>query len=153
MEKFVDIFERAKVLIEHGWCQGSSGRDAVGRVSGIIQKNTCRWCASSSLAVAILEQGHPLPADVFFKCVDVLRLSNDTLPDDMSLAEWNDCRGRTAQDIVDLFDTAIGWLGRYNWDVIRRGIHPSNPSRHDLFDLTTSGLTFNKGRKVQHGCI
>ena len=101
MSGVLETLKKARSTIAWGWCQGCEARDIDGNETWIGSPTACRFCLTGAIIKANPNNG--TRAD----CHYVLRKAGDIKT---HLVSWNDKPGRTAFDVLELFDTAIEGL-------------------------------------------
>lgn len=104
--KPVTLLKRARKLINKGWCQRASARDAFGRPRDAKAKDAASYCILGALCAADFNSGgssdaHKTSLNGLFRIID---RKNEGL---YGLSGYNDTTGRTKQEILSLFDQAI----------------------------------------------
>jgi hypothetical protein len=92
----------AKSLIEnHGWCQGTFAKDDCGRTVNSLSPEATSFC----IAGACSRAAHTArSANNYLGMLRRLRQHLQGIPP----AEFNDVPGRTKEEVLALFDKAIG---------------------------------------------
>ena len=100
----LDILRKARERIAQGWAQGQHALDSDGKYTTSGADNAASWCAIGALqSVAPLSMLDDEMAALY--CA----LERD-IRSPLSLAEWNDSLERTQEDVLRLYDCAIGRL-------------------------------------------
>ena len=83
-----------ELLEQKGWCQGVYARNLYGRKVDPHHKSACRFCLLGALdkiydatSIAMMEAKQALYQHV--------------IPHNMGLAEWNDTKGRTREEVIE----------------------------------------------------
>ena len=89
--------------IEQGWCQGSWAQDADGNATNPWRPGAVCWCATG----ALLNDGANDDGSGWWEATARLKtvLGEQQRGDDVP--GWNDARGRTRKEVLDLYDRAI----------------------------------------------
>ena len=104
MRKAISTLERAVELLESGWSQEMSARDARDRQCKFDSPRACKWCATASIHRAAWEANTEAPWLCFHL---VSRAAVQGRPIIPSIAEWNDRPTTTQADVVTAFRDAI----------------------------------------------
>jgi hypothetical protein len=99
------LLRNARARIVRGWCQHASARDGDGRIVEPWDDSARSW----SLLGAVVAVTEPKRLERGDLSIDELRRALGALAQlipDPSLEHWNDERGRTAADVLDVLDRA-----------------------------------------------
>lgn len=100
MTKATEILLEARNLIEKGWCQGCMARRAGGGLTDIFDASAAQFCLMGAMhrAGAMLESDEfrPTAQNFIYKAGNI-----------GSLIHFNDAKGRTQAEIIDVLTRAI----------------------------------------------
>ena len=108
--------ERARELVENGWCQMQPAKDAAGRSVFAHSEDAAQFCVSGAVARATWpwENDDGELWEVTQKCFELLALAVREQGWNMSehtpwqgIIEWNDEPARTKGDVVALYNRAL----------------------------------------------
>lgn len=111
------VLELAAELVERGWCQGTSARDASG--AGVIwdSRKAVAWCAEGAIAAAVgFEEGRRLRLPSawdraeFSACQTLLALELRARGVKTGPQKWNDAPERTAAEVAEVLRAAVAHL-------------------------------------------
>ena len=134
IEKVVDTLEKARDLISRGWCQLGSPLDINMRPIGLFDEGACRFPLEWAIVHAAHPEGGFFDVDdavtYFEKVADCQDLVDETKRvvefvigdyprqvrkrDAVSfslLQSWNDAKGRTRDEVLDLLERSISVAG------------------------------------------
>jgi hypothetical protein len=100
------ILFRARALIERGWCQGVDARDENGQRINPWNPGARSWSLLGALVTAEDTEADVVAhveLDQFARAVALLGEVTGT----SSLQEWNDEAGRTHEQVLAVFDSAV----------------------------------------------
>ena len=104
------IYDEIIRIIESGWCQSASARDAAGVPTTPEADEACSWCLTGAIALAT--RGGIEATDAV---LDGIEATLDTI----SIERWNDEPGRTAEDVVTVLrETAERGGPIKDWDAV-----------------------------------
>lgn len=95
----VEVLQKARALLEKGWCQGVAARTDKGTSVSPRNRHATSFCVYGSLCCAGYEENMDLHAaidDIMFGRLEVY-----------SFGAWNDAPGRTQEEVLTLMDRAI----------------------------------------------
>ena len=98
------LLDRARKLIEHGWCSRALAEDRLGRHVEPWSVSACRWSPVGALVNAWYEDGGDR-VDVFAAAYLALTLATGGPADEWSAAPW-----RTAHHVARAFIRARSYL-------------------------------------------
>lgn len=96
----LEILKAARAKLAQGWTQGAFARDADGLPVNVCHPKATCWCITGAF--------RSLPPEADFMQARIALKSS--LSGDPQLSEWNDVRGRTQADVIELFDHVIAKL-------------------------------------------
>lgn len=95
------LIEARRLIAEKGWTQGVNARNSKGRVVKPTYKGAVCFCIYGALGRVVEEL-----SEVHDEAVALLE--HEVQPKFVS--EWNDTPGRTREEVLAVFDRAIGEL-------------------------------------------
>jgi len=90
----IEILKQTRKLIVKGWTQHAGARDKNGKVVGSDSADATCWCLTGA--------AYATSGERYNEIIDVL---NETLG--FCHIDYNDTKGRTQQDILNLIDRAV----------------------------------------------
>lgn len=102
MKAMIDILQEAKQLVEKGWCQRTFWTDTNGEAC--LPKYAACCCALGALKIATnYSEFSGCNALSYYYAVEHV----EKFVPGRRISSWNDMPGRTQEEVVALFDTAI----------------------------------------------
>ena len=101
----LNLLKRTRELIERGWTQGSSARDADGQPCD-LRRATC-FCLYGALTQASYEEGGSLMYWIMDPIREPLIDSFIKATGIRNIVEWNDDAKRTKEDVLNALDETI----------------------------------------------
>lgn len=123
LERQIEVLQKARELIEQGWCKLSGAQDAHGNLVHVNDPDAVCWCAMGSVnkitdhAIPICDDNGLRQSYLYDAVKARLRAavpdsfpSNHTVPTNRIIF-FNDCKTTTQVDIIAVFDKAIERCG------------------------------------------
>ena len=99
----LQLLRAGRRRIEQGWCQESWAKDADGNDTDPWRLNAVSWCASG----AICAERVPAPCSGYWEARAMLKNVLDSQWNTNLLPDWNDTKGRTRKEVLEVYDRAI----------------------------------------------
>lgn len=109
----LDVLCLARAVVASGWTRKMPACDRTGHLREPLSRSAESWCISGALLLARVTLSRDLPSELTWPlCVAVGEAMRAPLEEARSLPEWNDAPERTQAEVLALFDTAAGLLGK-----------------------------------------
>lgn len=102
----IELLVQSRALVAVGWCQGTSARDAKGRVTPFGGKDAVCFCMSGAMChlMNFIYEPHRRATAAVKKVVG------------LQIAAWNDKFERTQEEVLAAYDAAIAILKQEELD-------------------------------------
>jgi hypothetical protein len=112
--KASEALQGARKLIDAGWCQGSFAKDKDGRAAyySADRRKAVAYCMLGAIGATCYMPSAPYNSPAYDDAKALANKVGDLLrkrvSPETSLSIWNDGTGRTKDQVLELFDMAIG---------------------------------------------
>lgn len=100
LNKNVEILQRIRAKVSKYWIKGSYARDVRGNSVASGADSACKWCLVGAVASECSEESiatrHALTHAI-----------NKIIGTGWSIEAWNDAKGRTKEEVLDVIDKVI----------------------------------------------
>ena len=104
-----ELLTEAKKLLEtKGWNQFSLARDKHGQSTFYDDTEACSYCAVGAVwAASKIPNAMHTSTPEYASVASTIQLLQSVIPGNAYTSSWNDVPGRTKEEVLTLFDTAI----------------------------------------------
>lgn len=101
------ILRNAKILVEKGWCQTTMARDSMGNGVGLMSTLACKFCLGGAIRRASNDSSSLYQPARSVVARVIQAVTNDKDRDNVNLSTWNDTKGRTQADVLEVLSLSI----------------------------------------------
>lgn len=108
----VEVLQKARALLEQGWCQDHHAEDAEGAPVPHYSERAACFCLDGALCRVTSPDTGWKRSPVYEAATDLLSEVAHELEEGCDFIDFNDMYGRTQAEVLDLMDRAIGLAKR-----------------------------------------